>query len=172
MSLYVDDMLRPATVGRVRSRWSHLFADTTEELVAFAESLGLRAEWIQHPGTHREHFDVTANKRDEAIRRGAEQITYPSGTAKVMDRKRLEALACICDYNPSTTDGPSEDCPIHGRDAVAERATACICSWDSDKYGAYRVPNPDCNLLARAHGALTPPTTPHADDAQGGRADG
>jgi hypothetical protein len=23
--------------------------------------------------------------------------------------------ACICDYNPATTDGPQEDCPFHGR---------------------------------------------------------
>ena len=23
--------------------------------------------------------------------------------------------ACICDYNPETTDGPQEDCPHHGR---------------------------------------------------------
>lgn len=23
--------------------------------------------------------------------------------------------ACICDYNPETTDGPQEDCPFHGR---------------------------------------------------------
>jgi hypothetical protein len=41
--------------------------------------------------------------------------------------------ACICDYNPSTTDGPQEDCPFHGRpyaywiergDALAERLAA------------------------------------------------
>lgn len=88
MSVYVDDMLRLATVGRIRSRWSHLFADTTDELVTFAELLGLRREWIQHPGTHREHFDLTASKRDEAIQRGAVRITYPRGAADVMDRKR------------------------------------------------------------------------------------
>lgn len=23
--------------------------------------------------------------------------------------------ACICDYDPATTDGPQEDCPFHGR---------------------------------------------------------
>lgn len=22
---------------------------------------------------------------------------------------------CVCDYNPETMDGPSEDCPFHGR---------------------------------------------------------
>jgi hypothetical protein len=41
--------------------------------------------------------------------------------------------ACICDYNPSSTDGPQEDCPFHGRpyvywiergDALAERLRA------------------------------------------------
>jgi len=32
--------------------------------------------------------------------------------------ERAERLACICDTNPTTTDGPSEDCPQHGRPYV------------------------------------------------------
>jgi len=42
--------------------------------------------------------------------------------AKVEQRgremERAERLACICDTNPTTTDGPSEDCPQHGRPYV------------------------------------------------------
>jgi len=42
--------------------------------------------------------------------------------AKVEQRgremERAERLACICDRNPTTTDGPSEDCPQHGRPYV------------------------------------------------------
>lgn len=88
MTVYVDDMLRPATVGRLRSRWSHLLADTHQELVDMAAELGLRPEWIQHPGTYREHFDLTTARRHQAIHCGAVQITYPHGTAQILRQKR------------------------------------------------------------------------------------
>lgn len=88
MAVYVDDMRRPARVGRLNSRWSHMFADTTDELVAMAKALGLRPDWIQKAGTHREHFDLTEPKRLEAIRLGATQITYPWDVAELLQRKR------------------------------------------------------------------------------------
>lgn len=68
MTCYVDDMLRPAHIGNGRpAKWSHLFADTPDELEAIAGRLGLSRQWIQHEGTHREHYDVTAAVRDNAI---------------------------------------------------------------------------------------------------------
>lgn len=51
VTVYVDDSLIPAKVGHSTSRWPHLFADTEEELHAFAHILGLHREWFQ-PGTH------------------------------------------------------------------------------------------------------------------------
>lgn len=39
--------------------FTHLMADTEEELRAYAVSIGLKLSWIQHPGTNRVHFDVT-----------------------------------------------------------------------------------------------------------------
>jgi hypothetical protein len=74
MTVYVDDMLMEATVGRLTSRWSHMMADSTDELVAFAKRLGLRPAWIQHPGTWEEHFDLTEGKRLQAIGLGAMAI--------------------------------------------------------------------------------------------------
>lgn len=88
MTVYVDDMLRPARVGRIRSRWSHLMADSHEELMAFAAQLGMRPEWLQNPGSYREHFDLTSGRRETALRLGAEPITYPHGTALVLQAKR------------------------------------------------------------------------------------
>lgn len=88
MTVYVDDMLRQATVGRIRSRWSHMLADTHAELMAMADEMGLRPEWLQHPGTHREHFDLTEGKRLQALGFGAVAITYPRGTARVLAAKR------------------------------------------------------------------------------------
>ena len=57
--------------------------------MAAAEQLGLLPEWIQHPGTYREHFDVTDTVRKMALQMAAESIDYPRGTAALLERKRL-----------------------------------------------------------------------------------
>lgn len=89
MSVFVDDMRREASInGSRRAHWSHLMADTTAELEAFARSLGLRPEWLQHAGTHREHYDVTDYVRRKAVAAGAIEISYPRGTAELLARKR------------------------------------------------------------------------------------
>lgn len=80
MTVYVDDSYIQATVpnGRARhtSRWCHMIADSTDELVKFALSIGLKAEWLQNPGKPTEHFDVTAPKRALAVRKGAVEVTW------------------------------------------------------------------------------------------------
>lgn len=88
MTVYVDDMRRPARVGQINARWSHLLADTHEELVAFAAELGSRPEWIQREGTHREHFDVVDGRRQRAIQLGAVPISYPRETGALLAAKR------------------------------------------------------------------------------------
>lgn len=88
MTVYIDDMRMPARVGRLTARWSHLQADTTNELVTFAARLGLRREWIQDPGTCIEHFDVTESKRRQAIRLGATPIHYGAEGAALTEAKR------------------------------------------------------------------------------------
>lgn len=90
MTVYVDDMLRPTRVGRLTSRWSHLMADTHEELMEFAARMKLQPAWLQHPGSYREHFDLTEPRRTAALRMGAQAITYPHGTAEILRRKRLD----------------------------------------------------------------------------------
>lgn len=72
MAVYVDDARIRARVGRLHARWSHLTADTDDELHAFASRLGLRRSWFQdHEDRLRRHYDVTDSKRLEAIRLGA-----------------------------------------------------------------------------------------------------
>ena len=52
--------------------WCHMISDTsTEELISFAVSIGLKPEWIQNKGSRYEHFDLTPNKRELAIANGA-----------------------------------------------------------------------------------------------------
>lgn len=88
MSVYVDNMRRTAQLTGRPAKWSHLMADSTEELLAFADTLGLRREWLQHAGTHREHFDVTEANRKRALLMGARPITYPHQTGELLARKR------------------------------------------------------------------------------------
>lgn len=78
MPVYVDNMRTGAEVpnkwtGRtVRGKWSHLTADTDEELHEFARRLGLRREYHQpFPKHSRSHYDVTDAKRELAIKLGA-----------------------------------------------------------------------------------------------------
>lgn len=88
MTVYVDDMRRRATLGRWPANWSHLFADSSAELVAFAHRLSLKRAWLQHEGTYQEHYDVTDTVRKIAIDLGAVPISYPRGTAELLARKR------------------------------------------------------------------------------------
>lgn len=88
MSVYVDDMMREVRLGRFPAKWSHLMADTSGELMLFAMRLGLEPSWLQHPLTHREHFDVTMAVRAKALALGAVPISYPRGTADLLARKR------------------------------------------------------------------------------------
>jgi hypothetical protein len=83
MTIYVDNTRIPARVGRTTGRWSHLTADTIDELHTFAERIGLRRSWFQtckrkcgpegQPCPHW-HYDVTDSKRTEALVAGAQPI--------------------------------------------------------------------------------------------------
>lgn len=83
MTVYVDNMRMRATVGRLQARWSHLIADTEEELHEFAERLGLQRWMFQDPREDKRppapdsyaantwHYDVVDTKRRQAIEMGA-----------------------------------------------------------------------------------------------------
>ncbi|MDD2063015.1 DUF4031 domain-containing protein [Pseudomonas sp. 25571] len=87
MTVYVDDM----NAGYGRMKMCHMFADSTDELLAMADKIGVQRKWIQHAGTVKEHFDICLSKRAKAIGMGAVAITYPEGTQQLM-RKRKAAL--------------------------------------------------------------------------------
>lgn len=67
MPVYVDNM--QATYGRMKM--CHMLADTTEELLAMVDQIGVDRRWIQKPGTPYEHFDIAMTKRARAIEAGA-----------------------------------------------------------------------------------------------------
>ena len=94
MTVYADDMNLTADVPNgdhvVRGQWSHLYADTEEELRAFAKQLGLRDSWIQHPGEIGVHFDVTSPVRQRAIRQGARPVTWREAEQHVAQQRQAQ----------------------------------------------------------------------------------
>ncbi len=77
MSVYVDPLFK---TGRTRQwpydRACHLVADTPRELQEFAARLGLKRSWFQN-GSLGGHYDLTPNKRRQAVRLGAVELTGP-----------------------------------------------------------------------------------------------
>jgi hypothetical protein len=83
VSVYVDDMQAP--FGRMKL--CHMLADTSDELVAMADRIGVARRWIQKPGTPDEHFDIALSKRALAIQHGA-LLVPPRTLVKVIQAKR------------------------------------------------------------------------------------
>ena len=50
--------------------WCHLVADSTGELHAFAQRLGLKAQWFQSRSVY-PHYDVTSSMQQRALCLGA-----------------------------------------------------------------------------------------------------
>lgn len=67
MTVYIDDMNAP--VGRMKM--CHMIADSTDELMAMADLIGVHRKWIQKAGTNHEHFDIALSKKSVAIEKGA-----------------------------------------------------------------------------------------------------
>lgn len=95
MTVYVDNFRAPARVGRTTARWSHLTADTPDELHTFAARLGLRRAWYQahcksqscEPCPHW-HYDVVDAKRQAAIQAGAKSIDIREMGALISARRK------------------------------------------------------------------------------------
>src|SRR5437763_17045483 len=108
MTVYVDDAHIRATVrngpARHTTAWCHLFADTQDELHAFAARLGLRRSYFQ-PGPARGdgspspywHYDLTASKRQQALRLGAHAVTWRQSLQIIRDREARAARAEVAD---------------------------------------------------------------------------
>ena len=71
MTVYVDEAKHP--YGRMMM--CHMIADTTDELLAMADRIGVQRKWLQKVGTRYEHFDTSKGKRAEAVKAGALEVT-------------------------------------------------------------------------------------------------
>jgi len=83
MAVYVDDMNAP--FGEMLM--CHLIADTTVELLAMVNKIGVQRKWIQNAGTRREHFDIPLSKKKLAIQNGAIEVEYRVVFAKLLKQK-------------------------------------------------------------------------------------
>lgn len=95
----------PVYIDRLRN-WGwhlgpscHMIADSNEELHAFAVRLGLRKAWFQK-STSGPHYDLTANRRVEAVRLGAVELDDREFHA-ILNRWREEAMRLL---KSATTD--------------------------------------------------------------------
>lgn len=71
MTVYVDDM--QAQFGRMKM--CHMIADSTDELLAMADRIGVARRWLQKAGTSQEHFDIAMTKRRLAVEAGAIEVS-------------------------------------------------------------------------------------------------
>lgn len=85
MAVYVDDMRAP--FGRMKM--CHMIADSTSELLAMADKIGVARKWIQAAGTSREHFDISLSKRALAVAAGAKEITQRELGQILLARKHV-----------------------------------------------------------------------------------
>lgn len=72
--IYVDSLR--SCIPNPKWRWNkscHLFADSLDELHEFARKLGLKRSYFQ-AGSIVPHYDLTGNKRREAVEKGAREI--------------------------------------------------------------------------------------------------
>lgn len=87
MTVYVDDMHTTPLGQFGRMKMCHMIADTSAELYAMAERIGVNVKWVQYSGTAREHFDICTSKRAKAVAFGAVEITMRETAMKVRDRR-------------------------------------------------------------------------------------
>ena len=85
MAVYVDGSRIP---WRGRS-WSHLTADTAEELHEFAARLGIPKRGFHHNPARpwKDHYDFPESLREEALSLGAKPIGRREATARLRAKR-------------------------------------------------------------------------------------
>lgn len=95
MSVYIDQLISTKPYFKsANERWNwaqscHMVADSEEELHAFAKRLGLKRQWFQnkHPNPRLWHYDLTTNKRRQALQLGAQEITRQQFTERLKNKE-------------------------------------------------------------------------------------
>lgn len=88
MTVYVDNF--NSRRGRLVF-CCHMMADTSAELLAMADRIGVARRWLQCAGTEREHFDLSNAARRRAIAAGA-VVVSSRDLVGVIRRKRNSVI--------------------------------------------------------------------------------
>ena len=70
-----------------RMLMAHMTADSSSELVAMADKIGVARKWIQCEGTYREHFDICKSKRELAISHGAIPVDHEKEVSMLKEKR-------------------------------------------------------------------------------------
>lgn len=76
------------------TRWCHLMAedDNIPALVAFAQKLGLRSQWLQGVSAGHPHFDLVPSKRAMAVKLGAKEVNIMEWMRERKARRCAQAV--------------------------------------------------------------------------------
>lgn len=88
MAVYVDTL---RDYGWRHGPSCHLIADSVEELIEFAEAIGLRREWFQSKSSP--HFDLTAQARVAAVANGAIELDIRNFVNKLRELREIRNTA-------------------------------------------------------------------------------
>jgi hypothetical protein len=89
MTVYVDNMR--AAFGRMKM--CHMIADSTDELLAMADAIGVDRKWLQKAGSAHEHFDIALSKRALAVAAGADEVSMMQ-LGRIIRARRKEPARC------------------------------------------------------------------------------
>lgn len=96
VSVYIDQLTYHEPKGKQAKRygtqWCHLFADTLEELHAFAGGLQQRRSYFQEH-SNLPHYDLTPNKRQQAVRAGAIEVQTKAYLRKLRASRSVTKVA-------------------------------------------------------------------------------
>lgn len=99
MAVYVDEARHP--YGRMMM--CHMMADTTAELLAMADAIGVARRWLQKPDTPYEHFDISKGMREKAVKAGASVVTSKDLGRLILSRRGVASTPP--DNNQGAVDG-------------------------------------------------------------------
>ncbi|MFN2412600.1 MAG: DUF4031 domain-containing protein [Pyrinomonadaceae bacterium] len=91
MAVYVDKL---SDWGWKHGLSCHLIADSGNELIEFAVSIGLRPEWFQQKSSP--HFDLTAEARQAAVIAGAVELDRRAFVTKL---REIRAKRNDCNFH-------------------------------------------------------------------------
>jgi len=86
--VYIDNFNAPF----LRMKMCHMIADSTEELLAMVDKIGVSRKWIQYPGTYNEHFDICLTKKRKALELGATEVSARELAKKINERNLLNSI--------------------------------------------------------------------------------